>query len=189
MFSYIFTILFWAFFTLEGTHASPLIDHSAVQGTFRYPGSRIRPRFRYWLPDANVDGQVVAADIKSAGSIGAGGVEFVPFFNYGGDHGAQPKGANWSTFAFGSPAYRELLVDALRAHKESGLYMDMAIGPNQGQGVPASPDDEGLQWDLVSWNPSIQSESRVDVSDSIHYLRILKRIVQSNHPRLERGKR
>jgi hypothetical protein len=189
MFSYIFAIVFWAFFTLEGTHASPLIDHSAVQGTFRYPGSRIRPRFRYWLPDASVDGQVVAADIKSAGSIGAGGVEFVPFFNYGGDHGAQPKGANWSTFAFGSPAYRELLVDALRAHKESGLYMDMAIGPNQGQGVPASPDDEGLQWDLVSWNPSIQSESRVDVSDSIHYLRILKRIVQSNHPRLGRGKR
>jgi hypothetical protein len=28
--------------------------------------------------------------------------------------------------------------------------MDFAIGPNQGQGVPAEPDNEGLQWDIVS---------------------------------------
>jgi hypothetical protein len=27
--------------------------------------------------------------------------------------------------------------------------MDFALGPNQGQGVPAEPDNEGLQWDMV----------------------------------------
>lgn len=27
--------------------------------------------------------------------------------------------------------------------------MDFALGPNQGQGVPAEYNDEGLQWDLV----------------------------------------
>lgn len=127
-------------------------DHDNRPGgrdTFENPPSRSRPRFRYWLPDASVDGAIVAGDIKAAGAIGAGGVEFLPFFNYGGDHGPQPEGADWSTFAFGSPAYRDLLVDALRAHEESGLFMDIAIGPNQGQGVPANPDDEGLQWDLV----------------------------------------
>jgi hypothetical protein len=29
------------------------------------------------------------------------------------------------------------------------LFMDFALGPNQGQGVPAPSDDRGLQWDLV----------------------------------------
>ncbi|KAH6693886.1 hypothetical protein F5X68DRAFT_128816 [Plectosphaerella plurivora] len=131
-------------------------------GTFENPHSQSRPRFRYWLPDASVDGEVVAHDIKAAGAIGAGGVEFLPFFNYGGDHGPQPEGADWSTFAFGSPAYRDLLVDALRAHKESGLFMDIAIGPNQGQGVPANPDDEGLQWDLIPYTAEVPANGSFD---------------------------
>lgn len=142
--SFFSSALTWAFLFLGSA-----VSTVTPPGTFENPDSRSRPRFRYWLPDASVDGNIVSADIKSAGDIGAGGVEFLPFYNYGGDHGPQPEGADWSTFAFGSPAYRDLLVDALRAHKESGLFMDIAIGPNQGQGVPARPDDEGLQWDLV----------------------------------------
>ncbi|KAM0321554.1 hypothetical protein ACHAQA_010044 [Verticillium albo-atrum] len=131
-------------------------------GTFLNPDARSRPRFRYWLPDASVDGAVLAADIKSAGEIGAGGIEFLPFFNYGGDHGPEPVGADWSTYAFGSPAYRDLLVDALTAHKDSGMFMDIAIGPNQGQGVPAEPTDEGLQWDLIPYTASVPSNGSID---------------------------
>lgn len=116
---------------------------------FASPPASSRPRFRYWLPDASVDVSVVQADIASAGAIGAGGLEFVPFFNYGGQMGAAPKGSEWSKYAFGSPAFKELLVSALTAHKEHELMMDLAIGPNQGQGVPANSTDKGLQWDLV----------------------------------------
>lgn len=109
-----------------------------------------RPRFRYWLPDGNVDPEKVKSDIQSAGKIGAGGVEFLPFYNYGGQLGPPPVGVNWSTSGFGTPDFIKTFIAGLEAHKESGLSMDFAIGPNQGQGVPADPSNEGLQWDLVS---------------------------------------
>lgn len=127
-------------------------DQTSAQvnrGSFEDPAARLRPRFRYWFPDASVDAKTVQNNIKSAGEIGAGGVEFLPFYNYGGQLSPAPNGSNWSKYGFGTPAFRELFLAALRAHKEAGLAMDFALGPNQGQGVPADPTDEGLQWDLV----------------------------------------
>ena len=35
------------------------------------------------LPDASVDPAAVAADVKAVGSIGAGGIEFLPFYGVG----------------------------------------------------------------------------------------------------------
>lgn len=130
--------------------ASSLSSYLNIADDFLSPPSQQRPRFRYWLTDASVDSETVEADIKSAGAIGAGGIEFLPFYNYGGDLGGPPVGVNWSTYGFGSPAHLELFTSALQAHKEAGLAMDFSLGPNQGQGIPAHPDDEGLQWDLVS---------------------------------------
>lgn len=118
-------------------------------GSFANPGANVRPRFRYWLPDASVDAHTVAADIAAAGSIGAGGIELVPFFEYGGELGSMPAGADWATNDFGTVPFRDIFAAALTAHEENGLVMDFALGPNQGQGVPASPDNPGLQWDLV----------------------------------------
>ena len=107
------------------------------------------PRFRDRLPDFSVDTDVVRSDVAAAGSIGAGGVEFVPFFNYGGQLGDMPTGADWSTYNFGTADFRRVFSAALESHYENGLVMDFALGPNQGQGVPADPGDEGLQWDSV----------------------------------------
>ncbi len=119
-------------------------------GTFADPSSFERMRFRYWLPDGGVDTEVVKADIKSIGSIGGGGVEFLGFFEYGGHFGSMPPGADWVKHNFGTPAYQNVFKAALEAHAENGLLMDFPIGPNQGQGVPANTTDDGLQWDLVS---------------------------------------
>lgn len=118
-------------------------------GSFKSPSAIVRPRFRYWLPDASVDPDIVQQNIKSAGSIGAGGVEFLPFYNYGGQAGGVPPGADWSKYGFGTDAFKNVFLAALKAHKEAGLGMDFAFGPNQGQGVPAESDNEGLMWDLV----------------------------------------
>lgn len=121
----------------------------ADRGSFEDPAARLRPHFRYWLPDAGVDVKIVQDNIKSAGAIGAGGVEFLPFYNYGGQLVAAPDGSNWSKDGFGTPAFKRMFLAALQAHKEAGLAIDFALDPNQGQGVPADPADEGLQWDLV----------------------------------------
>lgn len=114
-------------------------------GTFENPSARVHPRFRYWLPDASVDPETVRENIQSAGAIGAEGVEFVPFYNYGGNLDGIPLGADWSTYGFGTESFKEIFLTALKAHKNAELVMDFPLGPNQGQGVPADPDDEGLQ--------------------------------------------
>jgi hypothetical protein len=125
-------------------------------GTFENPAARSRVRFRYWVPDGGVDPAVVAEDVASAGSVGAGGFEFLPFFEYGGQLGLGvfPQTIDWCTHNFGSVSFRNLFKTALEAHRDNGLVMDFALGPNQGQGVPANKDDEGLHWDLVRTNPS-----------------------------------
>ncbi|CEJ56712.1 hypothetical protein PMG11_02911 [Penicillium brasilianum] len=125
------------------------------RGTFDNPAARLRPRFRYWLPDAGVDVQTVQENIKAAGAIGAGGVEFLPFYNYGGQLSPEPTGANWTKDGFGTPTFHKMFLAALEAHKEAGLKMDFPLGPNQGQGVPADPSDEGLQWDLEPFSVAV----------------------------------
>jgi hypothetical protein len=41
-----------------------------------------------------------------------------------------------------------LLDTVLSTAQEEGLVVDMALGPNQGAGVPAPYDSDGLLWDL-----------------------------------------
>jgi hypothetical protein len=68
----------------------------------------------------------------------------------GGELGGPAPGADWVKWGFGTPDSNKLFVAALQAHRDAGLKMNFSIGPDQGQGVPAKSDDEGLQWDLVS---------------------------------------
>ncbi|KAK6199001.1 hypothetical protein LQW54_010199 [Pestalotiopsis sp. IQ-011] len=136
----------------------PRGNTSTNDGSFLEPAPISRPVFRYWLPDASVDADIVSGDIDAAVHVGAGGVEFLPFFEYGGQIGGMPVGANWSTYDFGTVPFRKLLSAALDAHEKNGLRMDVPLGPDQGQGVPASPDDEGLQWDLVPFNATVPAD-------------------------------
>ncbi|KAL4905091.1 hypothetical protein BDW74DRAFT_185211 [Aspergillus multicolor] len=119
------------------------------------PSSNSRLKFRYWLPDASVNASTVAADIKSASSIGAGGIEFVPLYNYGASLAPPPDGADWATYGFGTQAYNEIFKEAMRAARDADMVFDFALGPNQGQGVPAHVGNKGLQWDLAPFNVSV----------------------------------
>ncbi|KAH8646860.1 hypothetical protein BX600DRAFT_405689, partial [Xylariales sp. PMI_506] len=74
-----------------------------------------------------------------------GGVELLPFYNNGGE---TPPASNWSTYGFGTPAFKDIFQAALEAHRDSGMIMDFALGPKAGNGVPAEVTDDGLQWDL-----------------------------------------
>ncbi|UPL03174.1 hypothetical protein LCI18_014108 [Fusarium solani-melongenae] len=100
-------------------------------------------------PPAASHASTVVADIRRADDVGAGGVEFIPFYQYGGDAGGVPPGADWTKYGYGTRPFLELFRQALEAHKSRGITMDFSLGANQGQGVPAESDDEGLQWDLV----------------------------------------
>lgn len=125
-------------------------NKNSEYGTFDTPSNSARVKFRYWLPDASVDVHTVQEDIHSAAEIGIGGIEFLPLYNYGGSLAPAPNGSDWARDGFGTQAFCELFKGSLQTAKRDGLVFDFAIGPNQGQGVPASPTDKGLHWDLVS---------------------------------------
>lgn len=43
----------------------------------------------------------------------------------------------------------------MQASKDNDLILDFAIGPNQGTGVPAVEDSDGLEWDIAAYNVSV----------------------------------
>ena len=88
----------------------PSIDAVVESGTFQDPAARVRPKFRYWIPDASVDPEVVINDVHGAGVVGAGGLELLAYYLYGGppSNGAG-RGTyapvDWAKYGFGTPAW------------------------------------------------------------------------------------
>lgn len=97
-----FVLVSFASATGIDSQVEPALDY----GTFQNPSSNLRPRFRYWIPDASVDPAQVAADVKDAGRIGAGGVEILGYYNYGDDGPIQgPIPTDWTEYGWGTPAW------------------------------------------------------------------------------------
>ena len=48
-------------------------------GTFQDPSVHVRPRFRYWIPDASVNLTEVAADFAKVKAVGMGGLELLGY--------------------------------------------------------------------------------------------------------------
>ncbi|KAH8197840.1 hypothetical protein TruAng_007987 [Truncatella angustata] len=111
---------------------------SAALFEFGEPPVQYRPKFRYWLPDASVPYQSVVDDVDHIVSVGAGGLEFLPFYNYG----LGPALTDWSIYGFGTEAFKAF---------------DLALGANQGAGVPSIVETPGLAKELVYGNITIQS--------------------------------
>ncbi|KAI9730419.1 MAG: hypothetical protein M1834_005929 [Cirrosporium novae-zelandiae] len=87
------------------------------------------------LPDASASADVVRQDISSLADVGAGGLEFLPFYLYGlPTSGAVPP-TDWNKYGFGTQAFRDIFKVALTETKTKSLVMDFAIGANQGQGL------------------------------------------------------
>ncbi|RDH18585.1 hypothetical protein M747DRAFT_316391 [Aspergillus niger ATCC 13496] len=124
-----------------------------VQNNFRI--NIIPTLFYIYISDASVDTNTVVKDIEEAGAIGAGGMELLGLYNYGGSLAPQPAGADWATYGFGTPAFNAIFKASLQSAKSTGMIFDFALGPSQGQGVPANPNDEGLHWDLAPFNVSV----------------------------------
>ncbi len=77
-------------------------------GTFGNPSANVRPRFRYWVPDASVDLGTVANDISNIGRVGAGGIELLGYYFYGeipGDVRTSPVPVDWTKYGWGTLAW------------------------------------------------------------------------------------
>jgi hypothetical protein len=97
------------------------VNANVNYGTFQAPSANLRPRFRYWLPDASVNSSQVADDIRDVGRVGAGGVELLGYYLYG-DVQIFPGNyallqSDWTFNYFGSPAWSEVLFPfAIQLH-------------------------------------------------------------------------
>ncbi|KAJ9499406.1 hypothetical protein H2202_004989 [Exophiala xenobiotica] len=152
---------------LPQSHTDPSTNAVVDKGTFSNPSVNVRPKFRYWIPDASVAPEVVANDVRAAGDIGAAGLELLGYYLYGGppSNGAgrgDSAPVDWATYGFGTPAWHDVFQAFAQAHKDNGLIMDFAIGPNQGTGVPAPEGSGGLSWDLVAFNVSVPTGESFD---------------------------
>ncbi|KAL0933305.1 uncharacterized protein CTRU02_212268 [Colletotrichum truncatum] len=117
---------------------------------FQSPSADYRPKFRYWLPDAEVDIESVVKDVGEIAAVGSGGLEFLPYYQF------RSPSANWSEYGYGSAASSAVLRATMKAADEHGILLDFAIGANQGQGVPADPESVGLALELAYSNVTIE---------------------------------
>lgn len=92
---------------LPNKHTDDQINAAVDSGTFKNPSANVRPRFRYWLPDASVDLSRVEKDIEDAAAIGAGGVEVLGYYLYGGNPGDFAP-VDWTRYGWGTPAWSNL---------------------------------------------------------------------------------
>ncbi|KAJ6028025.1 secreted protein [Penicillium herquei] len=149
-----------AFAVGTNDQVNPNIDY----GTFQNPSSNARPRFRYWVNDASMNLSSVADDMRSIGNAGGGGIELLGYYLYGdsasyGGGNSAPLQTDWSVYYFGSTPWDEMVNTILEAAQENDLIIDLANGPNQGAGVPAPYNDDGLLWDLAGYNSTFSSSS------------------------------
>ncbi|EXL78967.1 hypothetical protein FOPG_06949 [Fusarium oxysporum f. sp. conglutinans race 2 54008] len=142
-----------------GQYIAPSSNNGNVIQGFEAPATEYRPKFRYWLPDADVDHDILKGDVQDLKKLGAGGLEFLPFYNYG---FGGVNDSKLETYAFGKPAFRDVLQIALEATKENGLSMDVVLGASQGQGVPSKPLTPGLAVQLVYGKTTVKGGAKFD---------------------------
>ncbi|KXH64067.1 hypothetical protein CSAL01_01314 [Colletotrichum salicis] len=131
-----------AFTALTASVATISRAHSL--DNFASPPNTCRPKFKYWLPDAQVDIEAVTRDVAEIASVGEGGLEFLPYYQF------HSPSANWFTYGYGTNASRIVFRAAMEAAEKNGLLFDFSIGANQGQGVPSEPESVGLALELNS---------------------------------------
>lgn len=95
------------------------------------------------MPDASADVEYVKQDLQAIAEAGAGGFEWLPYYQFGG------VPTNWSDVGYGTEAFRNLNQAAMSSAFDLGILMDFAVGANQGQGVPANPETNGLAVHMV----------------------------------------
>ncbi|KAH8892318.1 hypothetical protein GQ53DRAFT_841094 [Thozetella sp. PMI_491] len=143
------------------------VEANIDYGTFETPSSIVRPRFRYWVNDASLDHSILSDDMKAVGKAGAGGIELLGYYLYGDSSNfngqlASPLQTDWTVYGFGTPAWKSLVETVLAAAKEQDLVVDLAMGPNQGAGVPAPYNSTGLLWDLAPFNVTVPAGGTFD---------------------------
>lgn len=138
-----------------GRRPAPWIKYD-VPHDFANPTGLARPTFRYWVPDADVDDDVLYSDIKHIHDAGWGSVEVICLENYG----IELAVVDPAEFGYGGLNWHNRFRTMLRAAEDFNMTVDFALGPTQGASIPIlDPDSEGMNTELAYGQVNISSGS------------------------------
>ncbi|WP_328724462.1 glycosyl hydrolase [Streptomyces sp. NBC_00259] len=137
--------------TPEAAAAAPASGHGTGAGgglprAFADPRPEVRPRFRWWWPDALVDTAEIEREIDQIAAAGFGGVEIAAVtHSMRGGATIDPVRYGW-----GTPAWVGAVEAALRRAKKRDVTVDLTLGPAWPNSVPSiTPDSPAAVKELA----------------------------------------
>ncbi|MFF9455700.1 glycosyl hydrolase [Streptomyces flaveolus] len=118
--------------TAGATTAKP---GGAFARSFSSPAAPVRPKFRWWWPDALVDADEIRREIDRIADAGFGGVEIAAVTH----SVSQP--IDPSRYGWGTPAWADAVETALGQAKKRGILVDLTLGPAWPAAVPGITPD------------------------------------------------
>jgi hypothetical protein len=98
------------------------------------------------VPDADVDDNVLVADLQQMKNAGWGGAEIICLENYG----IEVAVVDPALYGYGGTDWYQKFSLMLRTAQELGLRVDFALGPTQGASIPIlDPDSPGMNTELA----------------------------------------
>jgi hypothetical protein len=141
-----------------GSRPAPWVTYN-VPNEFATPQGLARPAFRYWVPDADVEDNVLYADLQQIKQAGWGGAEIICLENYG----IELAVVDPAIYGYGGDRWRQKFNTILRASKDLDLLVDFALGPTQGASIPIlDPDSPGMNTELAYGSVSLISGQNFD---------------------------
>ncbi|MFI5429643.1 glycosyl hydrolase [Aeromicrobium sp. UC242_57] len=112
-----------------GANLSP----AASAASFAEPPTATRPMYRYWMPLAFTDDDVIRSQIQQLSEAGAGGIEVVPFYVPGAGH---QDNAFLADYGWGTPEWAHKMEVITDQAAKYGLIVDQNLGPQYPPTVP-----------------------------------------------------
>ncbi|HEX2313881.1 MAG TPA: glycosyl hydrolase [Thermomonospora sp.] len=104
---------------------------------FARPPAAVRPKFRWWWPDGQVDPQEIRREIDQIADAGFGGMEIVAVH-----HSIRDKSVlDPARYGWGTPAWNAGVEAALDQAARRGVTVDLTIGPAWPAAVPTITAD------------------------------------------------
>lgn len=114
--------------------AAPIATPALTPTSFADPPSEVRPMYRWWMPLAYTDDEVLRGQLQDIAAAGAGGVEIAPFVVSG---AGNQSNAFLAEYGWGTPNWAHKVEVITAEAAELGLSVDQSLGPQYPPTVPS----------------------------------------------------
>jgi hypothetical protein len=117
----------------------------SIARRFADPVAEVRPRFRWWWPNGQVDLGEIAREVDQMVDAGFGGAEISDVH-----HSMRGVGLDVEKYGWGGPHWIAAVTTALQQARRRGIRLDITVGPSWPAAVPTiTPQSEAASKELV----------------------------------------